>query len=123
VVIVLGAILFFVLSGFQEGKAYYRTLDELDEMGTAADGKRLRVAGRVSDGSVRRQGSRLMFQLEQEELRLDVVYTGSRPVPDTFKDGVDAVVEGYRRPDGSFEADQIQAKCASKYEAEYGSNN
>lgn len=123
VVIVLGAILFFVLSGFQEGKAYYRTLDELDEMGTAADGKRLRVAGRVSDGSVRRQGSRLMFQLEQEELRLDVVYTGSRPVPDTFKDGVDAVVEGYRRPDGSFEADQIQAKCASKYEAEYGSDN
>ncbi len=123
VVIILGAILFFVFSGFQEGKAYYRTLDELDAMGADAGGKRLRVAGRVSEGSVQRHGARLKFQLEQEDLRIDVVYTGSRPVPDTFKDGVDAVVEGYRLPDGSFEADQIQAKCASKYEAKYGSKD
>ena len=123
VVIILGAILFFVFSGFQEGKAYYRTLDELDAMGAETGGKRLRVAGRVTDGSVQRQGSRLEFQLEQEKLRIDVVYTGTRPVPDTFKDGIDAVVEGYRRPDGTFEADQIQAKCASKYEAKYGSEN
>lgn len=120
-VIIVGAILFFALSGFQEGKAYYRTLEELDEMGAAAHGKRLRVAGRVSEGSIERHGAKLKFQLEQEDRRLAVTYAGSRPVPDTFKDGVDAVVEGYHGTDGTFEADQIQAKCASKYEAKYGS--
>jgi cytochrome c-type biogenesis protein CcmE len=60
------------------------------------------------------------FQLEQEHRRLVVRYVGDQPIPDTFKDGVEAVVEGERQADGSFEADQIQAKCASKYEAEYG---
>ena len=94
-IVIVAAILFFVLSGFQEGKAYYRTLDELEAMGEAADGKRLRVAGRVSDGSIERHGAELRFQLAQENRRLIVRYTGSRPVPDTFKDGVDAVVEGY----------------------------
>lgn len=120
--IIIGAILFFALSGFQEGKAYYRTLEELDEMGTTALGKRLRVAGVVRNGTIERRGGTMTFVLEQSERQLEVHYTGSRPVPDTFKHGVDAVVEGIQRPDGTFEADQIQAKCASKYEAQYGSD-
>jgi cytochrome c-type biogenesis protein CcmE len=119
-VAIIGAVLYFVLTGFQEGKAYYRTLEELDTMGPSVDGKRLRVAGYVTDGSIRRNGAEVTFQLEQEHRRLAVRYVGSQPVPDTFKGGVEAVVEGERRPDGTFEADQIQAKCASKYEAEYG---
>ncbi len=49
---------------------------------------------------------------------LACVYTGSAPVPDTFKDGVEAVCEGSTREDGTFEARQIQAKCASKYQSE-----
>jgi cytochrome c-type biogenesis protein CcmE len=119
-VVIIGAIFYLALSGFQEGKAYYRTLEELDALGPSADGKRLRVAGIVSDGSIQREGAQVTFQLEQEHRRLLVRYTGESPVPDTFKGGVEAVIEGERRADGSFEADQIQAKCASKYEAEYG---
>lgn len=118
---IVAAILFFALSGFEEGKAYYRTLDELDDMGETALGKRLRVAGMVREGSIERRGGEMTFVLEQSELQLEVHYTGSRPVPDTFKDGVNAVVEGQQRPDGTFEADQIQAKCSSKYEAKYAS--
>ena len=119
-VAIIAAVLYFVLTGFQEGKAYYRTLEELDSMGPSVTGKRLRVAGIVTDGSIKRNGVEVTFQLEQENRRLVVRYTGSQPVPDTFKDGVEAIVEGKRRPDGTFEADMIQAKCASKYEAEYG---
>ena len=118
--VIIGAVLYLALSGFQEGKAYYRTLEELDALGPSVDGKRLRVAGIVSDGTIQRDGAVVTFQLEQEHRRLVVRYTGEEPVPDTFKDGVEAVIEGERRSDGSFEADQIQAKCASKYEAEYG---
>jgi cytochrome c-type biogenesis protein CcmE len=121
--IILAAVLYFALSGFQEGKAYYRTIEELDTLGPSANGQRLRVAGIVTDGSVKRIGGELRFQLEQEHRRLAVRYVGDQPIPDTFKGGVEAVVEGERQPDGTFQADQIQAKCASKYEAEYGSES
>ena len=119
-VVIIGAVFYLALSGFQEGKAYYRTLEELDALGASVDGKRLRVAGIVTDGSIKRNGAEVTFQLEQEHRRLLVRYTGDEPVPDTFKGGVEAVIEGERHSDGSFEAVQIQAKCASKYEAEYG---
>lgn len=118
--VVVAAITYFAVAGFQEGKAYYRTLDELEQLGPGAHGERLRVAGIVKPGTIERHGKDLEFVLQQDALTLVVAYTGSAPVPDTFKDGAEAVVEGQRRPDGTFEADHIQAKCASKYEAKYG---
>lgn len=120
IAVVLLAIGYFAFAGFQEGKAYYKTLDELEAMGPHAEGKRLRVAGIVKDGSIERDGTELTFALEQESLTLTVHYIGSQPIPDTFKAGADAVVEGQIQADGSFEADHLQAKCASKYEAKYG---
>jgi cytochrome c-type biogenesis protein CcmE len=118
ILIILGAITYFAFAGFDEGKAYYKTLDELEEMGPHATGKRLRVAGLVKTGSIEREGTGVRFELEYEGHTLPVHYVGSQPIPDTFKDGVDAVVEGQRLENGTFEADHLQAKCASKYEAE-----
>jgi cytochrome c-type biogenesis protein CcmE len=120
--VIVAAIAYFAIAGFQEGKAYYRTIDELEQLGPSAEGKRLRVAGVVKPGTIERQGKDLGFVLQQDALTLAVHYTGSAPVPDTFKDGAEAVVEGRQRPDGTFEADHIQAKCASKYESKYGSD-
>ena len=48
---------------------------------------------------------------------LKVVYSGIDPLPDTFKDGAQALADGKLGPDGVFQASKIQAKCASKYEA------
>ena len=48
---------------------------------------------------------------------LSVSYIGNDPLPDTFKDGAQALVEGRLMPEGGFVAEQVQAKCASKYEA------
>ena len=48
---------------------------------------------------------------------MPVVYTGTDPLPDTFKDGAQALVEGHLASNGHFQAEQIQAKCASKYQA------
>jgi cytochrome c-type biogenesis protein CcmE len=45
---------------------------------------------------------------------------GSDPLPDTFKDGAQCLVEGKVQPDGRFVAETVQAKCASKYEAAPG---
>ena len=119
-VIILGALVYFGFSGFQEGKAYYKTIEELDAMGEDAFEKRIRVAGIVAEGSIRREGKILRFQIEQEEKKMDVVYIGTTPLPDTFKDGAEALCDGMYQPDGTFAAKTIQAKCASKYEAEYG---
>ena len=46
---------------------------------------------------------------------LRVVYTGSGPPPDTFKDDSQALAVGTYGHDGVFHATQLQAKCASKY--------
>jgi cytochrome c-type biogenesis protein CcmE len=120
IVVIVAAIAYFAFAGFEEGKAYYKTIDELEAMGDAAQGKRLRVAGIVKEGSIQRDGREVHFELEAENLTLAVHYRGSQPVPDTFKDGAEALVEGHRASDGTFEADHIQAKCASKYEAKVG---
>jgi cytochrome c-type biogenesis protein CcmE len=117
--IVVGALIYFGFTGFQEGKAYYKTIEELSDMGDGAYDKRIRVAGIVAAGSIQREGTELVFRLEQNELTLPVRYTGSAPVPDTFKDGAEALCDGRYKADGTFEAHSIQAKCASKYEAEY----
>lgn len=120
VIIVIAAMVYFGFAGFQEGKAYYKTIEELSAMGDKAYGKRIKVAGVVTEGTVQRRGKDLYFRLQQNDLGLQCVYTGSSPVPDTFKDGVEAVCEGKYKADGTFEANKIQAKCASKYQAKYG---
>ena len=106
----------------QTVEIYYdeNPVTDVKAMGENALGKRIKVAGHVAAGSIKGSGRTLSFTLEQNEVVLPVRYTGSSPVPDTFKDGTQAVVEGIIRDDGTFEADKIQAKCASKYEAEYG---
>ena len=117
--IIIAALIYFGVAGFQEGKAYYKTIEELHAMGDDAQGKRLRVGGVVTPGSIERNGALLTFQLEQDNRTLQVRYTGTGPVPDTFRDRADALCDGTYGEDGIFEAKQIQAKCASKYEAEY----
>ncbi|MEE9268838.1 MAG: cytochrome c maturation protein CcmE [Candidatus Krumholzibacteria bacterium] len=120
IVIVVAALVYFGVAGFEEGKAYYKTIEELTDLGDRAYDKRLRVGGTVVEGSISKAGTGLTFQLEQNDLKLTVVYTGTSPVPDTFKDGAEALCDGTYQVDGTFKATAIQAKCASKYEAEYG---
>ena len=44
-----------------------------------------------------------------------MTYVGTDTLPDTFKDGAQAIVDGDYQANGDFRADKIQAKCASKY--------
>ncbi|MFH1277157.1 MAG: cytochrome c maturation protein CcmE [Candidatus Eisenbacteria bacterium] len=119
IALVLGTVAWLAFTGFEESKAYYRTVEEVQELGEAVADQRLKVGGDVQDGSIEWKGKELHFRLAQEEHVIPVIYVGTDPVPDTFKDGSQAVVEGKMRPDGTLEAVKIQAKCASKYEADY----
>lgn len=112
VVVSLG---YLAVTGVQQSKSYYVTIKELREMNDSRYGKRLRVAGNVVPGSIHRQGSRVEFALKENELTLPVIYTGTEAPPDTFKDDAQAMAEGRFGQDGVFHANQLQAKCASKY--------
>ena len=114
VVIVL-ALGYLAYTGVQESKSYYVTIKELRGMGNTAYSKRLRVAGNVQPGSIKRSGTNMSFTLVENDQVLNVVYNGTELLPDTFKDNAQALAEGTFGRDGVFHAKQIQAKCASKY--------
>ncbi|HXV14112.1 MAG TPA: cytochrome c maturation protein CcmE, partial [Candidatus Krumholzibacteria bacterium] len=63
--VILAALGYFAFVGYQEGKAYYKTIDEVAAMGDDAVDKRLRVAGVVQPGSIEREGKELTFTLTQ----------------------------------------------------------
>jgi len=115
ILVIVAAMSYLAFTGIQESKSYYVTIKELQGMGNQAHAKRLRVAGLVVPGSIRRQGVGADFQIDEQGLKLQVAYRGSEPPPDTFKDNAQALVEGVYGSDGVFHAQQIQAKCASKY--------
>ncbi len=114
-VAILGVVLWLAIGGIDESKAYYKTIDEVQALDQAQLEKRLRVAGDVVPGSIVRDGALVRFVLMQEEHRLNVVYDGTDPLPDTFRDNAQALADGRMQPDGTFHAKRIQAKCASKY--------
>jgi cytochrome c-type biogenesis protein CcmE len=117
VVAILVVLALLATSGINESKTYYKTISELSNMGNRAMTQRVRVGGDVEDGSIIRNGKEVSFILHQDALKLKVVYSGLDPLPDTFKGGAQALADGRLGPDGVFEANKIQAKCASKYEA------
>ena len=106
--------------GYGESKTYYHTIAELQTLNGSARTQRMRVGGTVAVGSIRRLTGRVDFVLEGEGKTLPVSYIGSDPLPDTFVDKSQALVEGRPGPDGRFVAEHVQAKCASKYEAAPG---
>jgi len=112
---ILLALGYLAYTGVQESKSYYVTIKELRGMGDGAYTKRLRVAGNVQPGSIRRSGTNVNFVLVETDQTLNVIYNGTEPPPDTFKDDAQALAEGKFDRDGVFYAKQIQAKCASKY--------
>jgi cytochrome c-type biogenesis protein CcmE len=120
IVIVIGTLVWLATAGMSENKTYYKTINELGQMGDQAFGKRLRVGGDVESGSIQRVGSEVVFVITQEQRKLKVAYHGTDPLPDTFKDGAQALADGKLERDGTFHASRIQAKCASKYEAKPG---
>ena len=114
-VIILLALGYLAYTGVQQSKSYYVTIKELHGMGAAAYTKRLRVAGNVQPGSIKRSGVNMNFVLVENDQALNVRYDGTEPLPDTFKDNAQALADGGFARDGTFHAKQIQAKCASKY--------
>ena len=109
---------------------YYQTLTEFVQAGAPA-GQSLRIHGYVSNGTIdRRLGDRQVHFAVQNDPphanpgaapgpQLKVVYR-SLETPDLFRDGAEVVVEGFVEGRGAgavLVADNVLAKCPSKFEA------
>lgn len=119
-VVILVSLGYLAYTGVQESKSYYVTISELRGMGDGAYTKRLRVAGNVQPGSIKRKGTQVEFVLVEQGQSLPVVYSGTEAPPDTFKDDSQALADGNFGRDGVFHAKGLQAKCASKYAPKQG---
>jgi cytochrome c-type biogenesis protein CcmE len=124
VAVIIGALAWLAMGGVTESKTYYKEINEVKAMGNNAQEERLRVNGYVEQGSIVRNAGQVSFvlhqtpgMLQQDPVRLAVVYNGIDPLPDTFKDNAQALADGKLGQDGVFHASKVQAKCASKYEA------
>lgn len=93
---------------------FYYEVDEVDraEIGD----RRIKISGIVADESVSRVASemRTTFAITGPTSRIDVAYTG--PLPDIFKPGIQVVAEGSFDAGGTLVADDLMAKCPSKYQ-------
>jgi cytochrome c-type biogenesis protein CcmE len=113
---IIGTLAWLAVGGFNQTSTYYKTVKELNAMGDQSTEKRLRVGGDIAPNSITRDGRMVRFTLVQDDARLNVVYEGIDPLPDTFKDGALALADGKLGSGNVFHASKIQAKCASKYE-------
>lgn len=118
IAVILISLGYLAYTGVEESKSYYVTISEMRQMGDDAYAKRLRVAGNVVPGSIKRQGTRVEFVLVEQGLELPIVYKGAEAPPDTLNDESQALAEGRLGRNGVFQANKLQAKCASKYAPE-----
>ncbi|MDE3108489.1 MAG: cytochrome c maturation protein CcmE [Acidobacteriota bacterium] len=115
--IIVVTLLALAYAGYTQSKTYYHTISELSTLHGTALHQRMRVSGDVLAGSIAHADGHINFVLQENGKQLPVSYIGTDPLPDTFKDGAQALVEGRLTPQGSFVAEEVQAKCASKYQA------
>jgi cytochrome c-type biogenesis protein CcmE len=119
-VVIILTLAYLAYSGYQDSKSYFQTVPELYAMKDAAYGVRTQVSGDVvADSIVRSSDGKVVdFVIGQEPQTLKIRYVGKEPLPDTLVNRATAVASGSLGRDGVFTANQITAKCASKYEKE-----
>ena len=102
----------FVLNALDSNIALYVTPSEV-AAGKAPKDKAFRIGGMVKEGSIKRDGVTVNFVVTDTAKEISVAYTGI--LPDLFKEGKGAVVQGKLGPDGKFTASEVLAKHDENY--------
>lgn len=100
-------------AGFNSPLAnYYITVDEYAARSATTP---VRVGGQIVPGTIRWDNATrtMRFQLAGDNAKIDVVYRSA--APDSFRDGVTAILEGARGADGAFLATSLTIKCPHQY--------
>ena len=123
-VLMCGVVGYLMVTGMKDSMTYFLTPMELSQKLSAdpafAEEAGVRVGGRVVPGSVRFDQKTLdlrftLVDIETGRVSYPVHYQG--PLPDTFREGRDVVVEGRYHAGGGIEATNVLTKCGSRYEA------
>ena len=112
-VVLLFAAVALVLSAFQQNLVFFHTPTEVSE-GKAPTGKTFRIGDMVEDGSIQREadGITVRFAITDTAKVIPVTYSGT--LPDLFKEGKGAVVQG-KLEGGVFRATEVLAKHDENY--------
>ena len=113
--VALIAVLVVLMANLSSSLVYYNTPAEVQ--GREVDDSRLRLAGRVTPGSVVEQDVTVTFVVEDCDTSVAVVHTGAPP--QLFAEGIGVVVEGTW--DGEvFESDTMLVKHDEQYRSDAG---
>jgi cytochrome c-type biogenesis protein CcmE len=109
---VVGIATALVLNALNSNIALYVTPTDV-AAGKSPRGQAFRIGGMVKDGSLRRDNLTVHFVVTDMAKEIPVSYTGI--LPDLFKEGKGAVVQGRLGPDGQFTASEVLAKHDENY--------
>jgi cytochrome c-type biogenesis protein CcmE len=120
VIIVAAFVVGVVLLVSRQG-AYYRQVSDLAVQNL--NGKNVKVGGKVVQGTIVHDGNGYHFtiaDLTGKQATVKVNYSGQ--MPETFGPDVDVVVTGpFSAGTTTINADQLQTKCPTKYQAQASS--
>ena len=119
--LVVTGLLYLFVAGATEGGVYFYEVDEaLKQQAHKEVGLMVRIKGHVVEGSWTQEiepKTTNKFSIEklgQVGKSIPVYY--ARPTPDVFKEGGEVVVTGTFDKNGVLQANEVTAKCPSKYE-------
>ena len=110
--IAIGIAAVLILNALNSNIALYVTPNEV-AAGKSPAGQVFRIGGMVKDGSVKRDSLTVHFVITDMVKDIPVAYTGI--LPDLFKEGKGAVIQGRLNPDGQFVASEVLAKHDENY--------
>jgi cytochrome c-type biogenesis protein CcmE len=110
--VVIGAAAMLILNALNSNIALYVTPSEV-AAGKAPQGQAFRIGGMVKDGSLKRDGLTVHFVITDLVKDIPVAYTGI--LPDLFKEGKGAVIQGRLEGNGEFIASEVLAKHDENY--------
>jgi cytochrome c-type biogenesis protein CcmE len=139
--LILGAVVFLIVSSTRATQEYFLTVDELNAKGSSIVDKNLRVSGAVVGDTIQYDANSLTLSFEVAHVpgdnktletegglavalhqavidpsrsRMKVVYVG--PMPDLLRNEAQAIMTGHLGEDGVFYAEELLLKCPTKYE-------
>ncbi len=119
-VVILSVIGYLVYAGVRDTMTYYLSVSEvLANPPEVQNDSVVRIGGKVTPASVKWDPKNLelafkLVDMDDKQYSLQISYKGV--VPDSFKPGIDVVLEGRYKGEGKFAAVTIMPKCGSKYE-------
>ena len=108
----LGIAAALVFNALNSNIALYVTPTDV-KAGKAPQAQAFRIGGLVKEGSLRRDNLTVHFIVTDLAQDIPVAYTGI--LPDLFKEGKGAVVQGRLGQDGQFTASEVLAKHDENY--------